>query len=239
MNLRVVLVEPLYEGNVGSVARAMKNFGFHDLALVNPCRIEEYGCAMASHARDVLQMSRSFSSLDQALEGANLVVGTTGKRLEHEQHHLRLHLRVPCLTPAELGAKLRGKDGTVALLLGREDCGLNSEEIALCDMIVSIPTSDEYPVMNLSHSAAVLFYELSRKESNNCGFVQMASKETLNLLAEREGDLLREIAYPEHKVDFALLMLRRILGRAELTEREARALLGIIKRIRWRIGQCR
>ena len=91
MNLRVVLVEPLYERNVGSVARAMKNFGFHDLALVNPCKIEDYGCAMASHARDVLQMSRSFSTLAEALEGANLVVGTTGKRLEHEQHHLRLH----------------------------------------------------------------------------------------------------------------------------------------------------
>jgi tRNA/rRNA methyltransferase len=98
MNLRVVLGEPLYEGNVGSVARAMKNFGFHDLALVNPCRIEDYGCAMASHARDILQMSHNFSTLAEALEGANLVVGTTGKRLEHEQHHLRLHLRVPCLT---------------------------------------------------------------------------------------------------------------------------------------------
>ena len=239
MNLRVVLVEPLYEGNVGSVARAMKNFGFHDLALVNPCRIEDFGCAMASHARDVLQMSRSFSSLPEALEGANLVVGTTGKRLEHEQHHLRLHLRVPCLTPAELGAKLQDKEGTVALLLGREDCGLNSEEISLCDMIVSIPTSGEYPVMNLSHSAAVLFYELYRNGSNNPASVQMASKESLNLLAEREGDLLQEIAYPEHKVDFALLMLRRIFGRAELTEREARALLGIIKRIRWRIGHGR
>jgi TrmH family RNA methyltransferase len=236
MNLRVVLVEPLYEGNVGSVARAMKNFGFHDLALVNPCKIEDYGCAMASHARDVLQMSRNFSTLAEALEGANLVVGTTGKRLEHEQHHLRLHLRVPCLTPAGLAEKLQDKEGTVALLLGREDCGLNSNEISLCDMIVSIPTSEEYPVMNLSHSAAILFYELSGIGSNSSGSVQMARKETLNLLQERAGDLLADIAYPEHKEDYTLLMLRRIFGRAELTEREARALLGIIKRIRWRIG---
>ncbi len=239
MKLKVVLVEPLYEGNVGSVARAMKNFGFHDLVLVNPCKIEDYGCAMASHARDVLQMSRNFSTLAEALEGANLVVGTTGKRLEHEQHHLRLHLRVPCLTPAGLAEKLRDKEGTVALLLGREDCGLNSDEISLCDMIVSIPTSDEYPVMNLSHSAAVLFYELSRNGSNSSGNVQMARKETLNLLQKRAGDLLADIAYPEHKEDYTLLMLRRIFGRAELTEREARALLGIIKRILWRIGHAR
>lgn len=233
MRLRVVLVEPLYEGNVGSVARAMKNFGFHDLAMVNPCKIEDYGSAMASHARDVLQMSRCFSSLQEAVAGASLVVGTTGKRLEREQHHLRLHLRVPCLTPAELTAKLDGKEGTVALLLGREDCGLNSEELAICDMVVSIPTSDDYPVMNLSHAAAVLFYELSRAES---GGTELASRQSLNLLQERASSLLQDISYPEHKVDFAELMLRRVFGRAELTEREARSLLGIIKRIRWRIS---
>ena len=111
MNLRVVLVEPMYEGNVGSVARAMKNFGFHDLVLVNPCTIGDFGSAMASHARDVLQMSRNFSSLPEALQGANLVVGTTGKRLEKEQHHLRLHLRVPCLTPSELATSCTEKRG--------------------------------------------------------------------------------------------------------------------------------
>jgi tRNA/rRNA methyltransferase len=234
MHLRVVLVEPLYEGNVGSVARAMKNFGFHDLALVNPCKIEDFGCAMASHARDVLQMSRSFSSLGEALAGANLVVGTTGKRLDEAQHHLRLHLRVPCLTPAELAEKLSEKEGTVALLLGREDCGLNSEELAICDMLVSIPTSEEYPVMNLSHCAAVLFYELSQNRDVHSGNVEMARRESLDLLQERTKSLLSDVSYPQHKVDFTLLMLRRILGRAELTEREARTLLGLIKRIRWK-----
>ncbi len=236
MNLRVVLVEPMYDGNVGSVARAMKNFGFHDLVLVNPCKIEDFGLAMASHARDVLQMSRSFPTLPEALQGANLVVGTTGKRLEHEQHHLRLHLRVPCLSPGELSEKLQGKEGTVALLLGREDCGLNSEELAVCDMVVSIPTSAEYPVMNLSHSAAVLFYELSKTDNANGANVEMASPESLGLLRERARSLLQEICYPEHKVEFSMLMLRRIFGRAELTEREARTLLGVIKNIRWKIG---
>jgi tRNA/rRNA methyltransferase len=238
MNLRVVLVEPLYEGNVGSVARAMKNFGFHDLALVKPCKIEDFGSAMASHARDVLQMARTFASLPEALAGADLVVGTTGKRLDEAQHHLRLHLRVPCQSPRELAGKLQAKVGTVALLLGREDCGLNSEELALCDMLVSIPTSSEYPVMNLSHSAAVIFYELSQDESADYSKVEMASGESLALLQEKTRSLLAEVSYPVHKVEFMQLMLRRILGRAELTQREARTLLGLIKRIRWRIAGC-
>lgn len=238
MNLRVILVEPLYDGNVGSVARAMKNFGFSELVLVNPCKIEDFGLAMASHARDVLMMARSFTTLEEALAGSDLVVGTTGKRLDEAQHHLRLHLRVPCLTPRELAKKLSGKEGTVALLLGREDCGLNSEELALCDMLVSIPTSSDYPVMNLSHSAAVLFYELAQTEGereDECK-VEMASGETLALLREKSAQLLRETSYPLHKVDFTLLMLRRILGRAELTQREARTLLGLIKRMRWQIS---
>jgi tRNA/rRNA methyltransferase len=231
--LRIVLVEPMYEGNVGSVARAMKNFGFHDLVLVNPCPIKDFGLAMASHARDVVQMSRTVSSLREALEETNLVVGTTGKRLEKAEHHLRQHLRVPYLSPWGLSEKLKGKDGTVALLLGREDCGLNSEELAICDMLVSIPTSADYPVMNISHAAAILFYELSMTEN---GSYQMAGRESLLLLQDRCRSLLQEVGYPEHKTEFSVLMLRRILGRAELTEREARTLLGIIKNIRWKIG---
>lgn len=235
MRLRVVLVEPLYDGNVGSVARAMKNFGFHELCLVNPCRIGDFGLAMASHAGDVLHRSRSFTSLAEALHGCDLVIGTTGKRLDRAEHHHRVHLRAPYLTPREMARRLRGMDGTAALLLGREDCGLNSEELSLCDMLVSIPTDADYPVMNLSHSAAVLLYELSLLNEMECGFVEIAREESLSLLRERTDELLDEVRYPAHKLDFTLLMLRRIFGRAGLTEREARTILGIMKRITWRI----
>jgi tRNA/rRNA methyltransferase len=98
-------------------------------------------------------------------------------------------------------------------------------------MVVSIPTAMEYPIMNLSHAAAVLFYELSRVEN---GSFDLASRETLLLLLERSRKLLQEVSYPEHKLEFTVLMLRRIFGRAELTEREARTLLGVIKNLRWK-----
>jgi tRNA/rRNA methyltransferase len=232
MNLRVVLVEPRYDGNVGSVARAMKNFGFSDLVLVRPCSIDDFGRAMASHARDLLEGAQTVQTLDEALEGANLTVGTTGKRMGNEQRHLRLHLRVPCLSPDELAEKLEGKQGTLALLLGREDIGLTNQELAICDMVVSIATSQDYPIMNLSHAATVLFYELSRLKD---GETDLATGESLRLLQDRARDLFCEAGYPEHKVEYSVLMLRRILGRAELTEREARTLLGIIKSLRWKM----
>jgi tRNA/rRNA methyltransferase len=233
MNLRVVLVEPAYDGNVGSVARAMKNFGFKDLVLVNPCPLEDFGFAMAAHAKDVLEGARVSSGLEEALSGADLVVGTTGKRLGERQRHLRLHLRSPCLTPAELAAKLKGREGEVALLLGRESWGLTNDELEVCDLVVSIPTSDEYPVMNISHAAAILLYELGCAEG---GQARLASRHSLQLLQERARSILEHVGYPEHKIDWTMLMLRRILGRAELTEREVSTLMGVVKSINWRIS---
>lgn len=232
MKLKIVLVEPLYDGNIGSVARAAKNFGFTDLVLVNPPQIGDFGLAMASHAKDVLTRAQSAKSLQEAVAGADLVVGTTGKRTEGDGHHLRLHLRVPALTPKELAEKLEVKDVTVALLFGREDWGLSSEELMACDILVSIPTSEEYPVMNLSHSAAILLYELSRVSS---GPVRLADHNTMNILIGRTERLLHEIRYPEHKIEYVMLMLRRVFGRAELTEREANTILGILKRALWRL----
>ncbi|MCJ7443764.1 MAG: RNA methyltransferase [Methanotrichaceae archaeon] len=234
MNCRVVLVEPIYDGNIGSIARAMKNFGFDDLILVNPCPIHDFGWAMASHAKDVLERARTVRTIEEATTEANLVIGTTGKRLVNKQKHLRLHLRVPCLTPFELSEKLKGKQGVVAILLGREDIGLTSQELAKCDMLVSIPTSQEYPVMNLSHAAAVLFYELSHLEGGNNS---LASQESLRLLHEKTRSLLRAICYPEHKIEYTVLMFKRILGRTELTERETRTILGVIKSLRWQIDK--
>ncbi len=238
MRLRVVLVEPMYDGNIGSVARAMKNFGFEDLVLVKPCRIEDFGLAMASHARDLLERARTVETLDQALLGSDLIVGTTGKRAANEQRHLRLHIRVPYFTPRALSEKLKGKSCNVALVLGREDCGLTNDELAACDMLVSIPTDESYPIMNLSHAATVILYELSLIGEEGTE-VSLASGESLKLLMEKSEALLKAARYPEHKVGYTTLMLRRIFGRAEMTEREVNTILGIIKKVQWQVDLAR
>ncbi|MGB3943938.1 MAG: RNA methyltransferase [Methanothrix sp.] len=226
MRLWVVLVEPMYEGNVGSVARAMKNFGFADLILVRPCEIGDFGLAMASHARDLMEGARVVEGLDEAVAGANLVVGTTGVRGLSTNRHLR----VPALSPKELAERLGGTAGDVALLLGREDDGLSRQELSACDIVVSIPTSPEYPIMNISHAAAVLFYELSQVEA---GEVDLARPENLARLLARFRTALAESEYHQHKLDKTMLMLKRILGRARLTDREVQTLYGIVGNLRW------
>jgi tRNA/rRNA methyltransferase len=229
LDLRVVLVEPMYEGNVGSIARAMKNFGFSKLVMVNPCPIEDFGYAMASHAKDLIENAQTFSSLEDALQRVNLVVGSSGVRSLNTDEHLR----VPGLTPEELASKLRRKSGKVALLLGREDNGLTREELKICHMVVTIPTDQDYLIMNVSHAAAVILYSLSKVES---GEVALATREDLDLLLDHLQSALIESQYYPHKLEKSMLMLRRILGRAQLTDREVQTLHGVIRSLRWGAG---
>ena len=223
LEIRIVLVEPMYQGNVGSVARAMKNFGYTDLVLVNPCKIEGQAKAMASHARDVLEGARIASSLDEAVKGANLFVGTTGVAGLKTGEHIRL----PLYTPRELKEKLKEYSGTVAILFGREDNGFRNDELKSFDMLITVPTSEIYPIMNLSHAVAVVLYELSELEGGNS---PLAEGFDLQLLYGHMEEFLEKIDYPPHKKDKTFLMLRRILGRAGLTPREVQTLRGIIRK---------
>jgi len=226
MKLRVVLVEPMYEGNVGSIARAMKNFGFYELVMVNPCAIEDFGLAMASHAKDLIENARTVSCLEEALRGVGLVVGSSGVCVLNTDEHLR----VPSLAPEELANRLQGTSGEVALLLGREDNGLNRDELKICDMIVTVPTSQDYSIMNISHAAAVIFHALSQVE---WGEIALARREDQDLLYEHFRSALIEGSYPPHKLEKTMLMLRRIFGRSCLTDREVQTLHGVIKSLRW------
>ncbi|MCX9011615.1 MAG: RNA methyltransferase [Candidatus Methanoperedens sp.] len=232
LTFRVVLVEPIYSGNVGSVARAMKNFGFSELVLLNPCVLDNPARVMAVHAYDIIENARIEFSLEDALAGSNTIIGTTGLAGKTDNEHMR----IPALSPRKLREKLTGKSGVVSLLFGREDDGLKNEELELCDIIVNIPASRDYPSMNLSHAVAVILYELS----DICGGeIYLADHFDIELLYEHIEEMLSDIEYKEHKKGKTLLMLKRILGRAELTGREVQTLRGILRRIQWKLNRTR
>ena len=228
IKFKVVLVEPLYDGNVGSVARTMKNFGYVDLALVNPCQLKEQSRAMAMHARDVLENASIHSTILDAVGDSNLIIAATGnpgKRIEN-------HIRMPSYTPVEIKHMLEDEKGIVSILFGREDKGLINSEMELCDMIMSIPTSHEYPSMNISHAATVVLYELSNIKP---GSIELAQRFDLDLMYDHFHELMEEIEYPEYKIDKTMLMVRRIFGRSRLTAREVQTLRGLMRRIQYRI----
>ena len=229
LEIRVVLVEPMYQGNVGSVARAMKNFGYSDLVLVNPCKLEGQARAMSSHARDVLEGAKITSTLEEAVKGADLLIGTTGVSSLKTGEHIRL----PLYTVKEVKEKLKGYSGTIAVLFGREDNGFSNDELKGFDMLITVPTSEIYPIMNLSHAVAIVLYELSELEG---GSNPLAEGFDLQLLYGHLDELLEEIDYPAHKKDKTSLMLRRIFGRAGLTPREVQTLRGIIRKSERKMG---
>jgi tRNA/rRNA methyltransferase len=228
LTFRIVLVEPLYSGNVGSIARVMKNFGFSELVLLSPCEIDMSARVMSVHAYDIIENARIEFSLNDALKGSNIIVGMTGLPGKTDNKHFR----IPAYTPRQLKEKLAGNNGVISLVFGREDAGLRNEELELCDIIVNIPTSQVYQSMNLSHAVAVVLYELSDIKA---GDRYIADHFDIELLYEHIDEVLDDIEYKEHKEDKTKLMLRRILGRAQLTAREVQTLRGILRRIQWKV----
>jgi len=221
---RVILVSPQSEGNIGAVARAMMNFGLEELHLVSPeCEVGLEARRRAMHADDVLENAVIHESLEDSLEGADMVVGTSGVKTENEKKYSRI-----TITPVEFAERIASFEGTVALLFGQEDFGLSKEAIGRCDLLVTIPTSEKYPIMNVSHAAAVVFHELFSHGAEVWKSREAGEMELRHLVGRFER-LLEVSGYPEHKRKKASVMFRRIMGRAILSKWEYHTTMGVLK----------
>ena len=224
LDFSVILVGPKFQGNIGLIARLMKNFGVSDLRLVDAPELRAQAWKRAMHGQDVLAGARSFKTLDEALKDIDYIVGTSGISSKHDKKHLRNFIR-----PREFAKRIQRISGRVGLLFGRENYGLSVEELARCDLLVHIPTSPKYPILNISHAVAIVLYELfqplaivhvPRKAS---GF----EKEVVN---RHFSELLEVISYAPHKRANTEIMFRRILGRAVLSEWEFFTLMGVLSK---------
>lgn len=222
MDIEVVLVNPVYEGNVGAVARVMKNFGYSQLSLIDPCDLGDFAHAMASHAQDILETAQR-KTLEEVLDASHLVIGTTGIAGS------RTSLRVPYQL-ANLGAKLSEMNGQAAILFGAEDQGLSNRVLQECDMIVRVETSGKYPVMNVSHAVAVILHNVASVTTAEKKRT-VATRADLDRLLQHASELLEAVDFPPHKRRRVLLNLKRIYGRAELSSAEVRMLRGVLRRI--------
>lgn len=220
--LVVVLVEPKYSGNVGSVARAMMNFGRKELVMVKPPPMDDWGYQCAMHARDVMDSAVRLESFSELREHVDMLIGATGISTGHEKKHLR-----STLSPDELREKVDKMEGRIGLVFGREDFGLLNDELKKCDLVVTIPTSKEYKIMNLSHAVAVLLYTLRDSALDKRAKIQKATELEKEKLFEYLGTLLDRVNFPECRREKTEVMFRRIIGRAVLTTWEYHRLMGI------------
>src|SRR5688572_10312389 len=154
MKIRIVLIDTAHPGNIGAVARAMKNMDVHELVLVRPKSFPHAeATARASGADDVLERSRVVETLDEALAECVWVVGTTSRT---RMHHCTV------MDVREAAQKIVGaaKDGAVAAVFGSERVGLTNDEILRCNALIRIPTSAEYASLNLAMAVQIVCYEL-------------------------------------------------------------------------------
>jgi tRNA/rRNA methyltransferase len=226
-DIDIVLVAPLYEGNVGFAARVMKNFGFFRLVLIDPCPLGDEADARAAHARDVLK-NAEICTIEDVFARSNIVVAATGA----VSKSVCTPMRMPFFTPKELREHIKILDGRISILFGRENWGLNNEEVKKSDMICLIPTSDEYPILNLSHAVGVICYELANLPRPE---YPLASPFEMGHLYRHFDRFLDAVEHPQFKRMNTMVMARRVLGRANLTIREASTLHGLLRRTEWHI----
>lgn len=231
--LRIVLVAPRNPLNIGAAARAMSNFGFSELRLVNPYEVAFREARSAVKAQKVLADACEYSTVAEAIADCGLVVGTTSigpRALEHPLRRL------------EYGGGLIAKKLTiapVALLFGSEKFGLSNEDMSHCHWLLRIPTREEHGSMNLGQAVAVCLYEIIRNpaaakvkpEARRAA--SAADLERLNTLLE---EVLERSGYVHERVQGSTRMkIRRLLRRMDLNAHDAEVWLGMLRQILWKL----
>lgn len=219
----IVLVEPKFGGNIGAVARSMANFDFKKLYLVNPCDLDSDCFSRAMHAQDILNKSKTFLSFKEAIKNLDYLVATSSIESKTDKRHLRLALSL-----FDFCNKIFETKGKVGLIFGREDYGLLNEEIAMCDIMIRIPTSGTYSSMNLSHAVTVVLFSLFVNRDK-----KHIKKRTLDNIEKEKlfsffSKLLDSIDYSEHKKENTKVMFKRLMGRAMPSKWEYHTFMGIL-----------
>ena len=233
-NVRIVLVRPRVGRNVGSVCRAMKTMGITDLSVIRDSRrsLRSQGLDLvearrvAVHASDVLEGASFFDVISDAVEDCAIVAGVTRRRGRRRKYF--------SLMPNELADRIAGNArARTALLFGNEESGLTDEELEQCDLAVHVPSSPLFPSLNLSHAVQIVAYEIYRRmQRPTFDTYTPINRQKLESLVEVTVKSLANIGFfkqvgPEEMGVF----LRGILGRAQLSGREAKRIEKMFRKI--------
>lgn len=225
-------------GNVGTIARAMKNFAVEELLLIDPPEIgpgsEAYG--FAGRAREDVLANATEISFDELVSQYH-TVGFTAFTNQTDTKHIRY----PVARPAELAEELTQVDAPVALVFGRERIGLTNDELARLDQLCSIPANPDYATLNLGQAATIALYELRRVTLEESQLPaephERASETEIEAFYTHVGELLDLLEYPPERREKTDIVFRRVLGRAHPTSREIATLHGVLQRCEYRLKQ--
>ncbi len=219
-NIRIILFEPREPGNIGSVARVVKGMGLSQLYLVNPVPFQDVDAAwyMAHGAKDILENCHVVPELKDALVGIKYLVGTT-----HRRRDMRLPQPVPARDAAETIASV-SQEQPVALLFGREDFGLSTDQVSLCQLTASVPMATKNPSLNLAQAVQIFAYEVFIASLTDYppSELDYAEVNALEAFYGRVTRLLDKVGMSPYNQEWEtyLKSLRRVFSRAPLEERD-------------------
>lgn len=231
MPVRVILLEPEKSGNIGAVARAMRNFELDDLWIVRPkAEIDGEARAFAMRGLLILESARIVASLDEALKGVHVVAGTTSIAARRSSNVSRV-----AITPRQLAERVSKSTGTAGIVFGRESSGLNNQEVEMCDFIVTIPASREYNVLNIAQAASIVFYELFHRKAARPS--EAASQTSRRRLQSQFDHLTEASDLQSHKRRLAKRAFRNVISRSFISTREASLLVGVFRKASAKLGK--
>jgi TrmH family RNA methyltransferase len=236
----VVLVRARNPSNIGAVARAMHDFGFRHLRVVNDYPVPFEAARSAVDASAVLAAAMAFTNVAEAVADCTVVVGTTAVGERVLQHPLRALPEAAAEMQRHLAEQAEGR---IALLFGSEKTGLSNEELSYCHWLLTIPMQQHeelrHPSMNLGQAVAVCLYELVRNGGvvMPAGVSRAATTEELERLTALFTEVLGQTGYRRHhpaNCDDAAI--RRLVVRMNLSAEDAPVWMGMLRQILWRIG---
>lgn len=230
-NVQIVMIGITHPGNIGAVARVMKNMGLKKLTLVSStgCGPETDAFSMASGAYDIVERAILLDEPPQALKGTIMAVGTSAR-----VGGKRLYARTPDLVIPELMEK--AASGPVAVVFGRESRGLTNEELKLCTHHMIVPTDAEFASMNVAQAVAVTAYEIFKIASRPVGFqakkLRPASTEVREEMYRHVEQVLVKAGFLEASNPLRMMRdIRRILNSADMDDRDAKIIRGLFRKI--------
>jgi tRNA/rRNA methyltransferase len=229
-NIAIILIGTKHAGNIGSVARAMNNFGFSDLRLAEPqCALDEQAFRLAKRGKTILSHARTFRHLRSAARGSHLLVGTSAKTGGN---------RSQACSPRSAAARILeyAQDQRVSVIFGPEDTGLVDDDLKLCQMLVRIPTTSRGRSINLAQAVTILAYEifLANLAREPMRIPKLAPLDQVEAMYSQLESALLEIGFlhPQN-AGHMMFALRRLFGRAGLEAGDVGVLRGIARQIAW------
>ena len=244
LEFTVVLIQPEHAGNIGSIARLMKNFNFNNLIVFNPAESEKiirshHTQGFAMHGSDILlnadiieldNQNDHFNKYKKIMEKFDLIIASTSKGMHYK------NIKRLAIFPKDLRIPISQNPLHIALVFGKESRGLTNKEIQIADILIRIPSNDDYPTLNLSHACGIILYEIYNKTHNitigrGIKPVIFANKKDKQILYKIIKDIVRSLRIRTYTAENVIAAFKNVLERAFISKKELNLILGLFSKL--------